>query len=130
MPLALGGLAGLLIGGAIALARLTRRSSRLSGLTPQPGESRQKPIRPRVRRRVWQRDRGACVVCGSRDQVRFAHIIPVNRGGSSAVRNLELRCATCWGLKGDSTLPSGVSPSALGPAGDVSRLIKRGGDGR
>jgi hypothetical protein len=103
MPSAFGGLAARLIGGAIALAGLTRRSSRPSGVTPRPGGSRRKPIRPRVRRRVWERDRGACVVCGTRDQVQFEHIIPVSRGGSSTVRNLELRCGSCRGLKDDST---------------------------
>ena len=130
MLLVLGGLAGLLIGGAIALALLARRSSRLSGMSPRPAGSRRDPIRPRVCRRVWQRDRGACVVCGSRDQVRFQHIIPVSRGGSNKARNLELRCGTCRGLNDDPTLRSGVSPSALGSPADVSGLIKRGGAGR
>jgi HNH endonuclease len=123
-PLVFGGFAGLSIGGAIALAR---RSFPGSGATRRPGGWRRGPIRPRVRRRVWQRDRGACVVCGTRDQVRFEHIIPLSRGGSSTVRNLELRCGTCRRLKDDSTPSAGRSPSALAGASDVSGLDTRGG---
>jgi hypothetical protein len=50
------------------------------------------PIPQQVRREVWRRDQGRCVVCGSQERLEFDHIIPVSRGGSNTVRNIELRC--------------------------------------
>lgn len=44
---------------------------------------------------VWRRDGGQCVRCGSRHNLEYDHIIPVSKGGSSTVRNLELLCETC-----------------------------------
>ena len=41
------------------------------------------PIAEAVRLIVWQRDRGQCVKCGSRERLEFDHIIPVTAGGSS-----------------------------------------------
>jgi hypothetical protein len=43
---------------------------------------------------VWKRDHGACVQCGSADNLHFDHIIPYSRGGSSLVaENIQLMCA-------------------------------------
>jgi len=44
---------------------------------------------------VWRRDRGECVRCGSRRNLEYDHIIPVSKGGSNTVRNIELLCETC-----------------------------------
>lgn len=47
-----------------------------------------------VKREVWKRDKGRCVVCGSKDNLHFDHIIPYSRGGSSLVpENIQLLCA-------------------------------------
>jgi len=59
------------------------------------------PISEAVRHQVWRRDQGRCVDCGSRENLELDHIIPWSEGGSNTVRNLELRCATCNGTKGD-----------------------------
>ena len=48
-----------------------------------------------VRIAVWRRDNGRCVRCGSRERLEYDHIIPVSRGGSSTVRNIELLCEIC-----------------------------------
>jgi tetratricopeptide (TPR) repeat protein len=48
-----------------------------------------------VRREVWRRDGGACVKCGSRRNLEYDHIVPVSKGGSNTVRNIELLCETC-----------------------------------
>lgn len=47
-----------------------------------------------VKLQVWKRDGGKCVVCRSRDNLHFDHIIPYSKGGSSLVsENIQLMCA-------------------------------------
>ena len=60
------------------------------------------PIAQEVKVAVWQRDRGACVQCGSNEELEFDHIVPVARGGSSTERNVQLLCAACNREKGAS----------------------------
>jgi Holliday junction DNA helicase RuvB len=48
-----------------------------------------------VRIKVWRRDNGKCVKCGSRQNLEFDHIIPVSKGGSNTARNIELLCENC-----------------------------------
>jgi len=54
-----------------------------------------------VKREVWRRDGGKCVRCGSRENLEYDHIIPLSKGGSNTVRNIELLCETCNRGKGD-----------------------------
>ncbi len=61
--------------------------------TPDPEPGRARAIPPHVRRTVWKRDQGCCVLCGSRDRLHFDHIIPVSKGGSSTTSdNIQLLC--------------------------------------
>jgi hypothetical protein len=47
-----------------------------------------------VKREVWKRDQGRCVLCGSSEDLHFDHVIPYSRGGSSStVENIQLLCA-------------------------------------
>jgi hypothetical protein len=47
-----------------------------------------------VKLTVWKRDKGACVKCGSKDNLHFDHIIPYSKGGSSLLaENIQLLCA-------------------------------------
>lgn len=51
-------------------------------------------IPPAVKLEVWKRDNGQCVLCGSKDNLHFDHIIPYSKGGSSLVAdNVQLLCA-------------------------------------
>lgn len=48
-----------------------------------------------VKREVWNRDKGKCTECGSEDYLEYDHIIPVSKGGSNTVRNIQLLCSQC-----------------------------------
>jgi len=54
-----------------------------------------------VRIAVWRRDGGKCSKCESRKNLEYDHIIPVSKGGSNTVRNIELLCEKCNRKKKD-----------------------------
>lgn len=54
-----------------------------------------------VQREVWRRDQGRCVQCGSNERLEYDHMIPVSRGGSNTVRNIQLLCESCNRSKGN-----------------------------
>ncbi len=44
-----------------------------------------------VKLEVWKRDKGRCVICASKDNLHFDHIIPYSKGGSSLVaENIQI----------------------------------------
>ena len=47
-----------------------------------------------VKLEVWQRDKGQCVLCGSKENLHFDHDLPFSKGGSSlTAANIRLLCA-------------------------------------
>jgi len=47
-----------------------------------------------VKLQVWKRDKGACVMCGAKEDLHFDHIIPYSRGGSSKdAKNIQILCS-------------------------------------
>lgn len=54
-----------------------------------------KPIPQSVKDKVWNRDDGRCVECGSNEKLEYDHIIPFSKGGSNTYRNLQLLCENC-----------------------------------
>jgi len=49
-----------------------------------------------VKKEVWKRDNGRCVICSSNVNLHFDHIIPFSKGGSSiTAKNIQLLCAKC-----------------------------------
>ena len=52
-----------------------------------------------VRRAVWHRDGGACVMCKASDYLEYDHIIPFSKGGANTVGNVQLLCRKCNGEK-------------------------------
>ena len=47
-----------------------------------------------VKREVWKRDQGKCVICGRKENLHFDHIIPYSKGGSSLTPdNIQLLCS-------------------------------------
>jgi hypothetical protein len=45
--------------------------------------------------KVWNRDGGRCVKCGSQENLEFDHIIPFSKGGATTYRNMQLLCKKC-----------------------------------
>ena len=48
-----------------------------------------------VKDKVWNRDGGKCVECGSNEKLEFDHIIPHSKGGANTYRNIQLLCEPC-----------------------------------
>ena len=73
------------------------RSHAASNRRARPGRIRYIPAR--VRRAVWERDRGQCTFvtpsghrCSARRFLEFDHVQPLARGGKATVEGLRLRC--------------------------------------
>jgi 5-methylcytosine-specific restriction endonuclease McrA len=47
----------------------------------------------RIRDQIHRRDR-VCVICGASQWLQVHHRVPLSEGGTNALWNLELRCAT------------------------------------
>jgi len=62
-------------------------------------ETRSRKISQTVKDKVWNRDQGKCVECGSNEKLEFDHIIPFSKGGSNTYRNIQLLCETCNRIK-------------------------------
>jgi tetratricopeptide (TPR) repeat protein len=54
-----------------------------------------KPIPSSVKKAVWKRDGGKCVNCGSEEELEYDHTIPVAKGGSSTIQNIQILCKKC-----------------------------------
>tara|TARA_B100002003_G_scaffold244540_1_gene270801 strand:- start:559 stop:1035 length:477 start_codon:yes stop_codon:yes gene_type:complete len=63
------------------------------------GKSRRPSIPQKTKDKVWNRDGGKCVQCGSNENIEFDHIIPFSKGGSSTYRNLQILCEKCNRVK-------------------------------
>ena len=59
-------------------------------------------IPTQVKKDVWQRDKGRCVLCGSNKNLHFDHDLPFSKGGTSLIaKNIRLLCAKCNLAKSD-----------------------------
>ena len=58
-------------------------------------EKRSRHIPQKVRDKVWNRDGGKCVQCGSNEDLEYDHIIPHSKGGANTYRNIQLLCESC-----------------------------------
>ena len=67
-------------------------------------EPQRERIPEEVRIAVWRRDGGKCIECGSKKNLEYDHIIPVSKGGSNTVRNIQLLCESCNRQKKDKIM--------------------------
>ena len=73
----------------------------IEGTGESKSEERSRRISQEVKDRVWNRDNGKCVECGSNENLEFDHIIPFSKGGANTYRNLQLLCEHCNRSKSD-----------------------------
>lgn len=49
-----------------------------------------------VKKEVWKRDKGKCVICGLEQNLHFDHDLPFSKGGTSlTAKNVKLLCVKC-----------------------------------
>jgi hypothetical protein len=59
-------------------------------------------ISSEVKKEVWKRDKGKCVICGLNKNLHFDHDLPFSRGGTSlTAKNIRLLCFKCNLSKSD-----------------------------
>jgi len=59
-------------------------------------------ISSEIKKEVWKRDNGKCVICGSVKNLHFDHDLPFSKGGTSlTAKNIRLLCAKCNLAKSD-----------------------------
>ncbi len=59
-----------------------------------PMRERSRVIPTEIKKVVWERDGGKCVICGAKDELHFDHDIPFSRGGTSIrAENVKILCA-------------------------------------
>lgn len=60
-----------------------------------------KDIGKETRRIVHERSAYRCVTCGTHENLTIDHIIPLAKGGSNEIENLQTMCRSCNCKKGD-----------------------------
>jgi hypothetical protein len=76
-----------------ALAELIEAGEIFNHFTNREGK---REIIPQdVMDKVWNRDGGMCVKCGSQENLEFDHIIPFSKGGATTYSNMQLLCKKC-----------------------------------
>ncbi len=54
-----------------------------------------------VKAAVYSRDGGVCQHCGGMYDLEYDHVIPLSKGGSNGVNNIQLLCRPCNMRKGN-----------------------------
>ena len=84
--------------------------ARVSPVAPEPlGERHKRAIPQDVKIAVSARDGARCRQCGSTHQLHFDHVIPLSRGGTNSVANIQLLCGVCNRAKGAKLRTDGLT---------------------
>jgi 5-methylcytosine-specific restriction endonuclease McrA len=84
-------------------ARRAQEAARRAQEEKQIAEERRRASRyvpAHVQQRVYARDQGRCVECGSTTQLQYDHILPYSKGGGNQEENIQLLCKRCNQKKG------------------------------
>jgi hypothetical protein len=75
------------------ILRLSNRAD-IAGLnTETTSEAHTRLIPSEVKKEVWKRDGGRCVICGETKNLHFDHDLPFSKGGTSiSAKNVRLLC--------------------------------------
>ena len=66
----------------------------INGLSENKLRQRTRIIPSEVKKIVWERDKGRCVICGAIDELHFDHDLPYSKGGTGiAPNNVRILCA-------------------------------------
>ena len=75
------------------ILKLANISSLNNGIFDKVELSRTRVIPSEVKKEVWKRDEGKCVLCGSKENLHFDHDLPFSKGGTSlTAKNVRLMC--------------------------------------
>ncbi len=58
-------------------------------------------IKPKIRRKIFERDGHQCVDCGNLENLTIDHVIPWSKGGDNKQENLQTLCSVCNQKKAD-----------------------------
>jgi hypothetical protein len=59
----------------------------------RPQARRTRLVPSEIKKEVWKRDGGKCVICGAKDELHFDHDVPYSKGGTSITAvNVKLLC--------------------------------------
>jgi len=82
------------VGGRRVFRFTLRLSEEDAAYGSQPVRERSRVIPTEIKKAVWERDGGKCVICGAKDELHFDHDIPFSRGGTSIrAENVKILCA-------------------------------------
>lgn len=68
---------------------------------PLPASNKRKMLPAKIRTSVFERDEYRCRHCGDHRDLTIDHVVPVVRGGSDDVENLQTPCKPCNSSKRD-----------------------------
>jgi hypothetical protein len=84
----------------IFILKLSKEQGAISDQYIDPKHTRLIPSE--VKKEVWKRDIGKCVICNSQKNLHFDHDLPFSKGGTSiTAKNIRLLCAKCNLKKSD-----------------------------
>ena len=58
-------------------------------------------LRSKIKKAVFARDQHKCRKCGATDNLEIDHIVPLVRGGSNDLNNIQILCMHCNRTKSD-----------------------------
>ena len=85
---------------AKGIDKADRTYRKLVHLKTEARPASRKHLSASKRKRILLRDKGRCVKCGSKKNLEIDHVVPLARGGSNRLENLQLLCQRCNRMKG------------------------------